>query len=105
MSDNTKPDSIEARIRQLEQRRGELWSSAGGAQFAANLYREFLEGRRQPSDLSQALAAYEGVDIMERYRHRLARKLADVALAKVRAKAISEEIHRLRTGKGDNVAR
>lgn len=105
MSEATKPASIEARIRQLEQRRGELWSMAGGAQFAANLYREYLDGRRPPSDLSLALAAFEGVDLMERYRHRMASKLADVALAKARAKAISTELLRLRAAKGCNPAR
>lgn len=91
-----KPDSVETRIRQLEQRRGELWSAAGGAQFAANLCREFLDGRRQPSAPSHALAAFESADLMERYKYRLAAKLADVAIAKARAKAISDEIHRLR---------
>lgn len=99
MSEGANADNVEARILLLEQRRGELWSAAGGAQFAANLCREFLEGRRQPSDLSHALAAFEGVDLMERYRHRLAAKLADVAIAKARAKAISGEIQRLRNGK------
>ncbi|RQS22872.1 MULTISPECIES: hypothetical protein [unclassified Burkholderia] len=105
MNEGAKPDSIEARIRQLEQRRGELWSMAGGAQFAANMYREFLDGRRVPSDVSQALAAFEGVDLMERYRQRLAAKLADVVIAKVRARAISIELGRLRAAKGCNSAR
>jgi hypothetical protein len=105
VNETAKPDSLENRIRQLEQRRGALWSAAGGAQFAANLYREFLEGRRQPSDLSRALAAFEGVDLMEQYRQRYAAKLAAVTLAKVRAKAIGAEIARLRTAKGCNSAR
>lgn len=63
-----KHDGIEARIRRLERLRCGLQSAAGGAQFAANRYREFLDGRRQPSSQPTALADCEGADLVERYR-------------------------------------
>lgn len=36
------------------------------ARFAANPCREYLEGCRQPSDLSHALADFKGVDLFGR---------------------------------------
>ncbi|MEX3687929.1 hypothetical protein AB3X91_14795 [Paraburkholderia sp. BR14263] len=101
MKERAESNLVEARIRQLENRRGDLWSAAGGAQFAANRCREYLDGRRQPSDLAVALAAIEGVDWVEHYRTRMASRLADAAIAKARAKAISAELRALRGASTD----
>jgi hypothetical protein len=86
------------RIRDLDYRRGELWSIAGGSISAANIYRAFLDGRRTPSDASLAMAAVEGYDLMDRYRHLLAEKLTRAAIAKAQAKCLTDEIRRLRAG-------
>jgi hypothetical protein len=87
-----------ARIRNLDYRRGELWSIAGGSISAANIYRAFLDGRRTPSDASLAMAAVEGYDLMDRYRHLLAEKLTRAVIAKAQAKCLTDEIRRLRAG-------
>ncbi|NML99648.1 hypothetical protein HHL24_17110 [Paraburkholderia sp. RP-4-7] len=89
---------VQARIRHLEQKRGDLWSIAGGSKSAANIYRAFLDGRRSPSDASLAMAAFEGFDLMDRYRHLLAEKLTRAAIAKAQAKCLTDEIRRLRVG-------
>jgi hypothetical protein len=87
-----------ARIRHLEHKRGDLWSVAGGSKSAANIYRAFLDGRRTPSDASVAMAAFEGYDLMDRYRYLLAEKLTASAIAKAQAKCLTDEIRRLRAG-------
>jgi hypothetical protein len=69
---------------------------AGGSKSAANIYRAFIEGQRVPSDASLAMAAFEGYDLMDRYRHLLAEKLTTSAIAKAQAKCITDEIRRLR---------
>jgi hypothetical protein len=91
---------VQSRLRYLEHKRGDLWSVAGGSKSAANIYRAFLEGRRVPSNASLAMAAFEGYDLMDRYRCLLAEKLAASAIAKAQARCISDEIHLLR-GKGN----
>jgi hypothetical protein len=98
MHDAKDADVIDtqARIRQLQHRRDELWSIAGGSRSAANLYRAFIDGKRTPSKASLMVAAAEGYDLMERYRTLLAAKLAASAIAKAQAKCITEEMRELK---------
>jgi hypothetical protein len=91
----------QARVRQLQRRRDELWSVAGGSRSAANLYRAFIDGKRTPSATSLMMAAVEGYDLMERYRHLQATKLAASAIAKAQARCITEEMRELKAyGRG-----
>ncbi|MFM0544001.1 hypothetical protein PQR29_04660 [Paraburkholderia strydomiana] len=84
------------RIRQLQRRRDELWSIAGGSSSAANLYRAFVDGKRTPSATSLMMACAEGYDLMDRYRSLLAAKLAASAIAKAQARCMTEEIRELK---------
>lgn len=96
---------LQARIRNLEHRRSDLWSVAGGAKTASNVYLAFIEGRRAPSDASQAHAATEGYDLMERYRNLMAEKLAIGLIARIRAKCITETLRDIKaSGRTDGRA-
>jgi hypothetical protein len=96
MTEVREAADLQARIRRLEHKRGDLWSLAGGSKFAGNLYREFVDGRRISSKASLAMAAFEGYDLLERYRILMAEKLAVCAIAKAQARCITDEMRMLR---------
>lgn len=95
-ADESSVIDIEARICHLERKRGELWSMAGGSKSAAKFYRELLDGRRLPHEASLMMAAANGYDLMDRYRCLLAKKLATSAIAKAKARCITDEIRALK---------
>lgn len=97
MSEVKEPMIDRARlIRNLEKRRSDLWSVAGGSKFGAKVYASFLNGTRQPSPNTVAQAKMDGRDLMAEYRSMLAEKLAAHAIAQAHAKAISDELRALR---------
>jgi hypothetical protein len=87
---------VRQRILQLERRRSDLWSTAGGCAAAARSYEQFLSGKRQPSRASLLIAADDGVDLMQRYRELRAERLAASAIAKAQAQCLTVEIYALR---------
>ncbi|WP_144156176.1 hypothetical protein [Paraburkholderia sp. BCC1885] len=60
---------VRQRILQLERRRSELWSLAGGCAAAARTYERFLSGERCPSRASLLVAADDGIDLTASSRH------------------------------------
>jgi hypothetical protein len=87
---------VRRRIRELERRRSELWSTAGGCATAARTYERFLTGERRPARSSLLEAADEGIDLMERYRELYAERLASAAISKAQAQCLTVEIYALR---------
>lgn len=84
------------RIRRLELRRGELWSIAGGAGFAARVCREVLNGERAPSQEMLTRAGWCLVKVRTAYQERLAERIMVNLLARSQAKAITFELRELR---------
>jgi hypothetical protein len=87
---------VRQRILQLERRRSELWSTAGGCAAAARTYERFLTGERHPSRTSLLVAVDDGVNLMARYRELHAARLAEAAIAKAQAQCLTVEIYALR---------
>jgi hypothetical protein len=87
---------VRQRILQLERRRSELWSLAGGCAAAARTYERFLSGERRPSRASLLVAVDDGIDLMEKYRELHAERLAGAAIAKAQAQCLTVEIYALR---------
>jgi hypothetical protein len=87
---------VRQRILQLERRRSELWSLAGGCATAARTYERFLSRDRRPSRASLLVAADDGIDLMEKYRELHAERLARAAIAKAQAQCLTVEIYALR---------
>ena len=87
---------VRQRIRELERRRSELWSTAGGCATAARTYERFLSGERRPSRVSLLVAADDGIDLMARYRELHAERLAGAVIAKAQAQCLTVEIYALR---------
>jgi hypothetical protein len=96
MTNATNELELSARIRQLEHHRGELWSIAGGAGFAARVCREVLNGEREPSQEMLARAGWSPVQVRAAYQERLAERLTVNLLARSQAKAITFELRVLR---------
>ncbi|WP_176080815.1 hypothetical protein [Paraburkholderia tropica] len=96
---------VRERIKELERRRSELWSTAGGCTAAARTYEQFLTGERRPARMSLLVAADEGVDLMARYRELYAEKSANAAIAKAQAQCLTVEIYALRAMVGVSVRR
>jgi hypothetical protein len=90
-------DPLLVRIRRLEQRRGDLWSAAGGAGLAARVCRQVLSGERSPSKAVLSCVGSDRLDILAAYRERLAERLTTNLLARAEARAISFEIRQLRS--------
>lgn len=94
---------VQQRIRELERRRSELWSTAGGCAAAARTYERFLSGERRPSRTSLLVAADDGIDLMAKYRELHAERLAGAAIAKAQAQCLTVEIYALRAMVGFSV--
>lgn len=98
MTDGTTQDApdLMVRIRRLERRRGDLWSTAGGAGLAVRVCREVLNGERAPSREVLERVGPDRQDILTAYRQRLAERLTANLLARAEARAITTEIRTLR---------